>query len=631
MKVEPLDIRTADDVAAQNAIPLASRYSERSTYELLQASAAAHADREALTFLARGTLDEEPIVYRYREFLARITQAANAFHRLGIGPTDVVAYLLPNLPQTHFTIWGGETAGRVAAINPLLEPSQVLQILRTVRARLLVTLAPGAAGLDLWAKCEPILGQLETLENVLCVDPARVMSKSAATRSYPPQGRVAIHDFDARLDLESDSRLEFARHIEPDDIASLFHTGGTTGMPKVAPHTQANEVFLAWSVAATLGTQPGQSVFCGLPLFHVNAPLATGLGVWAAGGNVVLATPSGYRTPGLLENLWGLLARHRVFAMMAVPTIYASLLDLPRGGHDLSSLRHCLVGAAPMPAEVFNRFERSTGVRLLEGYGMTEGTAVSSLNPVNGQRKIGSIGLPLPYNELAVGVVDGETFQRHCETGEIGVLLMRGPNVFPGYLDPSHDATAWVVDADGKRWFNSGDLARYDEDGYLWLAGRAKDLIIRGGHNIDPQMIEERLSEHPDVVLAAAVGQPDAHAGELPMAYVVLREGSSVSAQELRDFAAERIPERAAVPVRIEILPQMPTTAVGKIFKPRLRHIAIERVCSDLLLSANLEAAIAVRDDRRRGTVVTIRLADAASRAAATDALARLPLAIDFE
>ena len=631
MKVERLNIRTAADVQARNAVPLASRYTERSTYELLQTSAAAHADRPALTFLLRGTLDEEPIVYRYREFFARVTQAANAFNRLGLGPGDVVAYLLPNLPQTHFTIWGGETAGRVAAINPLLESSQILQILRAVGARLLVTLAPGAPGLDLWAKCAPIISEVETLEHVLCVDPTSLVAKSPVPRAYPPLGRVAVHDFDAMLDREPDSRLEFSRRIDPSDIASLFHTGGTTGMPKVAPHTQANEVFLAWSVAATLGIEPGQGILCGLPLFHVNAPLATGLAVWAAGGNVVLATPSGFRMPGLLANLWALLARYRVYAMMAVPTVYASLLDIPAGDCDLSSLRHCLVGAAPMPLEVFNRFERQTGVKLLEGYGMTEGTAVSTLNPVAGQRKVGSIGLPLPYNELAVGMVEGATLLRFCETGEIGVLLMRGPNVFPGYVDPSHDASAWVVDAGGKRWFSSGDLARYDEDGYLWLAGRAKDLIIRGGHNIDPQMIEERLCEHPDVVLAAAVGQPDAHAGEVPLAYVVLREGSAISAQALREFAAERIPERAAVPVRIEIVAQMPTTAVGKIFKPQLRHRAIAHVCGELLRASGIEATIAVRDDKRVGTVTTIRLVDAASRAAAKDALARLPLTIEFE
>jgi fatty-acyl-CoA synthase len=631
MKVERLNIRTAADVQAENAIPLASRYTERSTYDLLQASATAHGERPALTFLMRGTLDEEPIVYRYREFFARITQTANVFNRLGLGPSDVVAYLLPNLPQTHFTIWGGETAGRVAAINPLLESSQILQILRAVRARMLVTLAPGAPGLDLWAKCAPIISEVETLEHMLCVDPASLVAKSAVPRSYPPLGRVAVHDFDALLDREPDTRLEFSRRIDPSDIASLFHTGGTTGMPKVAPHTQANEVFLAWSVAATLGIEPGQGILCGLPLFHVNAPLATGLAVWAAGGNVVLATPGGFRTPGLLANLWGLLARYRVYAMMAVPTVYASLLDIPPGDRDLSSLRHCLVGAAPMPVEVFNRFERQTGVKLLEGYGMTEGTAVTSLNPVAGQRKVGSIGLPLPYNELAVGMVDGTTLQRFCETGEIGVLLMRGPNVFPGYMDPSHDASAWIVDAGGKRWFNSGDLARYDEDGYLWLAGRAKDLIIRGGHNIDPQMIEERLCEHPDVVLAAAVGQPDAHAGEVPLAYVVLREGSTATAQSLRAYAAERIPERAAVPVRIEIIAQMPTTAVGKIFKPRLRHLAIERVCAEMLQVSGIEATIAVRDDKRVGTVAAIRVADPASVAAARDALARLPVNLEFE
>ena len=631
MRIERLDIRTAADVRAQNSIPLASRYTERSTYELLQASAAAFADRPALTFLMRGTLDEEPIVYRYSELFARVTQAANAFGRLGLGPRDVVAYLLPNLPQTHFVIWGGETAGRVAAINPLLEPAQILQILRAVRARMLVTLAPGAPGLDLWAKCAPIVNEVETLEHVLCVDPASLVVEGRKPRVHPQSGHLAVHDFDALLDREPGSHLTFSRQIDPADIASLFHTGGTTGMPKVAPHTQANEVFLAWSVAATLGTKPGQSILCGLPLFHVNAPLATGLAVWAAGGNVVLATPGGYRTPGLLSNLWALLARYRVHAMMAVPTIYAALLDMPFGDHDLASLRHCLVGAAPMPVEVFNRFERLTGVQLLEGYGMTEGTAVSSLNPVAGQRKVGSIGLPLPYAELAVGIVDGTTLQRFAETGEIGVLLMRGPNVFPGYLDPSHDSAAWVVGADRQRWFNSGDLARYDEDGYLWLAGRAKDLIIRGGHNIDPQMIEECLCEHPDVVLAAAVGQPDAHAGEVPMAYVLLRDGSIASTEDLREFAAGRIPERAAVPVRVEVITQMPMTAVGKIFKPRLRHLAIERVCGELLQARGIEASVVVRDDKRLGTVAVIRLVDAAVRIPATDALARLPVAMEFE
>ena len=563
--------------------------------------------------------------------MERVTQAANAFHRLGVRASDTVAYLLPNLPQTHFTIWGGETAGRVAAINPLLEPPQILQLLNAVQARLLVTLAPGASALDLWAKCAPILGGIATLEHVLCVDPSSLVGKATAPRAYSAQGRVAVHDFDAMLDREDDSQLGFTRQIEPTEIASLFHTGGTTGMPKVAPHTQANEVFLAWSVAATLGMEPGEAVFCGLPLFHVNAPLATGLAVWAAGGNVVLATPSGYRTPGLLPNLWGLLARHRVHAMMAVPTIYASLLDIPCAGHDLSRLRHCLVGAAPMPVEVFNRFERATGVRLLEGYGMTEGTAVSSINPVAGQRKVGSIGLPLPYTTLAPAIVEGSALRRFATTGEVGVLLMRGPNVFPGYLDPSHGLDSWVIDADGQRWFNSGDLARYDDDGYLWLAGRAKDVIIRGGHNIDPQMVEERLCEHPDVVLAAVVGQPDPHAGEVPMAYVVLREGAVVSAEALREFAAERVPERAALPVRIELIPQMPVTAVGKIFKPRLRQWAIERVLGDLLAASGIAAVITARDDKRLGTVATIRLAEAATRQAATDALARVPVAIEFE
>jgi fatty-acyl-CoA synthase len=629
MKIDRLNLRTSAEIQLQAEIALDHRYPERSTYEVLQSGARDFADRPALTFLMRGTLDEDPVVYSHRELFERVTQAANAFHDLGIGATDVVAYLLPNLPQTHFTIWGGETAGRVAAVNPLLEPAQILHILRAVKAKVLVTLAPGMPGLDLWAKCEPILEQVDTLERVLCVDPASLYTRQRPKREYPAQGRIEIADFDAALDATPGSRLTFSRAIQPDDIASLFHTGGTTGMPKVAPHTQANEVFLAWSVAVTVGMQPGETLFCGLPLFHVNAPLATGLAVWAAGGNVVLATPSGYRTPGLLNNLWGLVERHRVNSMMAVPTVYAALLDIPTGRHDLSSLRLCLVGAAPMPIEVYQKFERATGVKLIEGYGMTEGTAVSTLNPVNGQRKVGSIGLPLPYAELAVGLIEGTTLQRLAETGEIGALLMRGPNVFPGYTEALHDQAAWVTDEQGRRWFNSGDLARLDEDGYLWLAGRAKDLIIRGGHNIDPQLIEERLCEHPDVALAAAIGQPDAHAGELPMAYVLLREGATTTAEALREFAAARIPERAAVPV--EIIAQMPLTAVGKIFKPRLRHLAIERVCGETLREAGVEAQVQARDDKRRGTVLVVHLADARGREVATEALGRLPLAIEFE
>jgi fatty-acyl-CoA synthase len=630
MQIKPLAMNDLASVRAESAIPLSGRYDERSTYEVLRNAASMFADHPALTFLPRGTPDESPVIYRYSELVARVTQAANAFHRLGLGPGDTVAYLLPNLPQTHFTIWGGETAGRVAAVNPLLEPEQIRQILRAVRARLLVTLVPGLPDLDPWTKCGPVLEQVETLEHVLCVDPARLFGARGGPDRLPASGRIAVHDFDLALDRESGRGLEFERHVAPDDIASLFHTGGTTGMPKVAPHTQANEVFTAWAVASTVGTEPADAVFCALPLFHVNAPLATGLAVWAAGANVVLATAGGYRTPGLLGNLWALIARYRVTAMMAVPTIYAALLEVPVANHDISSLRNCMVGAAPMPQDVFRRFRAMTGLRILEGYGMTEGTAVSSINPVGGDRRVGSIGLPLPYAELEVGIVDNGRIERVASAGEIGHLLMRGPNVFRGYLEATHNAGAWVEDAVGRRWFDSGDLARTDEDGYLWLAGRAKDLIIRGGHNIDPQLIEESLAGHPDVALAAAVGQPDAYAGELPMVYVQPREGAEISADALREFAAARIPERAAVPVRVELLRQMPLTAVGKIFKPRLRQLAIEHVLGTSLREAGIAASVQARSDTRHGTLARVCLENPGDREVAAETLARFAVAVEF-
>ncbi|WP_034023190.1 AMP-binding protein, partial [Pseudomonas aeruginosa] len=180
---------------------------------------------------------------------------------------------------------------------------------------------------------------------------------------------------------------------------------------------------------------------------------------------------------------------------------------------DLSSLRFALCGAAPMPVELIRQFEARTGLKVIEGYGLTEGTCGTSCNPRGGERRPGSIGLRLPYCQVKVAVLDGEgNYLRDAAPNEVGNLCLKGPTVFKGYLQQDRNRDIWIGDG----WFNTGDLGRIDEDGYIWLTGRSKDLIIRGGHNIDPQMIEEALHRHPAVALAAAVGKPDAKAGELP-------------------------------------------------------------------------------------------------------------------
>jgi len=258
-----------------------------------------------------------------------------------------------------------------------------------------------------------------------------------------------------------------------------------------------------------------------------------------------------------------------------------------------------------MPVELIRQFEAKTGLTLIEGYGLTEGTCGSCANPPAGERRPGSIGLPMPYCEVSIKVLDEQGgYVRDAEQNEIGNLCIRGATVFKGYLQASKNAGIWV---DGD-WFNTGDLGRVDADGYIWLTGRSKDLIIRGGHNIDPQMIEEALHKHPAVAMAAAVGKPDAKAGELPVVYVQLKPGSQASEAELLEHAAAHIPERAAIPKDAWIIDAIPLTAVGKTFKPALRFDAITRVYQAAVGELHPAARVEVLSDDKAGQLAHIHL-----------------------
>lgn len=603
-------IATLADIRRIEEMPLGSQYALRSTLDIFRQAAAAYGERPALLFLLQGKIDESACTVDYATLLARIHQTANALHALGMQAGEVAAYVLPNLPQTHYIIWGGEAAGIVAAVNPMLEATQIADILNACKTKYLVTLAP-FPGADLWHKAETYVPLVPSLQAILQVDLAQY-----AQAGYTPRparvgeiGGLPVYDFDALITAQADDRLLSGRVIAPDDIASYFHTGGTTGLPKIAPHTHANEVFMAWAMMSVLNMRAGDVFLCGLPLFHVNGVMVTGLSNFLCGASVVVATPQGYRNPNVLPNFWRLIERYHVNYFSAVPTIYTALLDIPVAGNDVGSLRYAICGAAPMPPEVFRRFEKITGVKILEGYGLTEGTTASCMNPPAGERRVGSIGLRLPYQEMRTFVIgaDGK-IERECAVEEIGVVCIQGPNVFPGYLRAADNKNIWVGRNADDGWFNTGDLGRMDADGYCWLTGRAKDLIIRGGHNIDPQMIEEALCRHPAVAIAAAIGQPDAYAGEVPAAYVVLRAGQQANVEELIQFARNQISERAAVPARIEILPQLPVTAVGKIFKPALRHRAIEQVLSSALQELGIAATVSVGEDKLAGTLASIRL-----------------------
>jgi fatty-acyl-CoA synthase len=363
-------------------------------------------------------------------------------------------------------------------------------------------------------------------------------------------------------------------------VASYFHTGGTTGAPKLAVHTHGMEVTNAWNIGLAAAMSPRDVGLCGLPLFHVNAAIVSSLAMFLSGGELLLAGPSGYRDPAVLRNFWSIVERFRVSFFAGVPTIYAGLLQVPVEGHDLSSLRAAICGAAPMPVTLIREFESRTGLSILEGWGLTEGTGASVVNPLYGERRAGSVGLRLPHCGVRIVQVDGDgRWVRDCATEEVGIVAISGPTVMPGYKLEDANRSLWVQPG----WLNTGDLGRLDRDGYLWLAGRAKDVIIRGGHNIDPALIEGPLLQHPAVQLAAAVGMPDARLGEIPVAFVQLRPGQSATAEDIATFAASRMSERAAMPKQVRIVDRLPLTAVGKIFKPELRREAIRLALLDVL------------------------------------------------
>ena len=605
MSTAPL-IRTLQDIEQIESTPLSDRDLPSSTFELIRRTAQASPEAAALSFILQGTGEETPLRLNYAELLGKITQTANAFHRLGLRPGKAVSFLLPNLPQTHFTIWGGEAAGIVNAINPLLDAEHIAELIHASDSELLVTLAP-FPGTDLWDKVNALRDQLPELKAILCVDMANLLpepqrSALKAQRGPLPEG---VLDFDETIAACPADHLESGRLIAADDIASYFHTGGTTGTPKLAPHSHGNEVAMAYSMNLVTRFGVGDVTLCGLPLFHVNGVIVTGLAAFIGGAEVLLATPQGYRNTTLIGNFWKVIERHKVSFFSGVPTIYAGLLQIPSEGHDLSSLKYALCGAAPMPVELIRQFEAKTGLTLLEGYGLTEGTCGSCANPPAGERRPGSIGLPMPYCEVRIKVLDEQgRYLRDAEQDEIGNLCIRGATVFRGYLQASKNADIWV---DGD-WFNTGDLGRVDADGYIWLTGRSKDLIIRGGHNIDPQMIEEALHKHPAVAMAAAVGKPDEKAGELPVVYVQLKPGAQTSETELLEHAAAHIPERAAVPKDAWIIDAIPLTAVGKTFKPALRFDAIARVYQAAIDELHPAVRVEVLSDDRAGQLAHIHL-----------------------
>ncbi|MCY1128517.1 acyl-CoA synthetase [Frigidibacter sp. RF13] len=598
----------ADRDAIENEMPYAARALPATLYQFLTRTKEAHGARNALSFQILSDPGSKSETLTWSALHAEVTRAANLFRSLGVGEKDVVAYLLPNSVETAITLLGGAVAGIVNPINPLLEPEQIAAILRETKAKVLVTLRPFPKT-DLPQKAAAALALAPGVETVLEVDLNRYLTPPKSwivpliRPKNPASHKARVLSFRAELARQPGDRLSFADSAG-DRIAAYFHTGGTTGMPKVAQHKYSGMIYNGW-LGAELLFDETDVLICPLPLFHVFAAYPVFMSCIGSGAHMVLPTPQGYRGEGVFDNFWKLIERWKVSFLITVPTAVAAMVQRPVNA-DVSSLKTAISGSAPMPMELFNRFKAATGVEISEGYGLTEATCLVSCNPVDGQKKVGSVGVIMPYCEVKIFQMDsGGGIARDCGTDEVGEICVSNPGVFEGSTYTEVDKNIGLFA--GNRFLRTGDLGRIDADGYLWITGRAKDLIIRGGHNVDPAMIEEALMTHPAVGFAGAIGQPDTFAGELPCAYVELVKGGEATVEELMEHAAREIPERAAVPKYLEILPELPKTAVGKIFKPDLRRLAIQRVYGKALAEAGIAAEVAeVVEDKKRGLVARL-------------------------
>ena len=593
-----------------------------STYHLLLDAARAWPDRAATQWVPSPACYTSCLTWTYADLAGTVTRIANGLRALGVRRPDAVTLSAPNTAMLYAATLAAQAAGIAAPVNPALSDEHLAGLIRRAQSRIVVTAGPE---LDehLWRRMLPVASRAGVTA-VLALRP----DGAAGTPPPLPGGADSAGLTVAYLDelLADRPSGQLTGDLPgPEDLAAFVHTGGTTGAPKIAAHTHANQLACGRGIAGRTGLAAGEAMLGGLPLFHVNALLVTGIAPMFIGSRVVWPGPAGYRDPELYARFWKIVQHYRIAAMSAVPTVYAKLAGIEVDA-DISSLRHPFVGAAPLPSAVREGFARHTGRRLLEGYGLTEATCATTVTSPGGERP-GSVGTVLSGQQIKAVLAGDDGSWTDCGPGQAGLLVIGGPAVFAGYVtDPAAGGprvTRGDIVRDG--WLNTGDVGLVDADGFVYLTGRAKDLIIRGGHNIDPRVIEEGLLSHPAVHAAAAVGRPDRHSGEVPVAYVVPADPARFDEAELLSWASSAIGEPAARPRRIYPVEAIPVTAIGKHFKPALAADAAVRAAAEALADAGMAGAAVSAATENGRLVITVTGAEPSR---VRDALAGLPLAV---
>jgi long-chain acyl-CoA synthetase len=526
--------------------------------QLLDRTAARWPDRTA-TLFEGGRLT-------YRELKDAVDRLATALVDLGIRPGDRVAIQLPNLPQCVIAYYGVLRTGAVAVMtNPMYVAREIEHQFNDAGVKAAIVLDA------FWVKTvRGVRPELKTLEHVILT---RLVDWLPFPKNYlfPIVGKktglvVDVDPADKALWLK-DLMGRYPANPptidwDPEMLANLQYTGGTTGISKGAMLTHNNLVNNVEQIAAWFtGLVPGGEVgLAALPFFHVfGLTVCMNLAVAVGASQVLVPNPRD------IPKLISLIAKYRPTLFPAVPAMFNAINQFPGINKvDISSIKGCFSGSAPLPVEVLEQFERLTGGKITEGFGMTESSPVTHANPLYGVRKPGSIGIPLPSTDAKV--VDLEEGTREVAVGEDGELLLRGPQVMKGYWQRDDETAITIRDG----WLFTGDIAKVDEDGYFYIVGRKKDMIIAGGYNIYPREIDEILYEHPKVLEAAAVGIPDPRRGETVKAFVVLRPGETATEDEIIEYCKAHLAPYK-VPRSVEFRDDLPKSTIGKVLRRILR------------------------------------------------------------
>jgi fatty-acyl-CoA synthase len=513
----------------------------------------------------------------------------------GLLADQSVTHFLPLVPEAFYVMIAAETAGIINPVNPMLEVEHIVGITRSANTHILVI--PGkACSQELFDKGCEIAAANPEIHTVYVLGGG---DECDGEMFLPLEASIAEQD-GAQIIGGAGGSL--------DDTVAYFHTGGTTGVPKLAQHSQRMRVTQTISTGMMMDYDEDDCVVLGLPMFHVAGSIILGLIPLFRGSRLLLLSPDGFRDKVALQAFWKIIDQQQVSSLMAVPTVLSALLNVPVGDANLSSLDTLVTGGSAVPTELMKAMGEHTGIEVGQGFGMTEigGMGLIQMQPRAQVR--GSAGIRGPYIQVKIGIQNADgSVTGEAAPNQIGVLCFKGPCVMPGYAEGRAQEETFSDDG----WLNTGDLARMDENGEVWITGRAKDVIIRSGHNIDALIIEDALQGHPAVEVAAAVGKPDAYAGELPIAYVQLKPGADVSATELAAYAKQHIVERAAAPTEVILVDEIPKTGIDKVFKPTLRFDAIRRTYEDVLAThpdIQVEATVEVGNHPSAGVMASISL-----------------------